>query len=197
MFPLSRNFLKFAAAGAFVLATATAPSNADERVQRLGPVGPHDTIMTTFGTKGVIAFYEPDGTHCGLYAVVYNVADESGASAAQIRVSLNARQVVNIDGADQKSLSLQCGDNAATLRIVDAHSGQSTTHKLHQGASFTPFSEQTKTFGWYDFTITVESDGSFQRQLAGHIQTGEDSVSDPAIGAGAQASVMEAQEFVA
>ena len=34
-------------------------------------------------------------------------------------MSLNARQVVNIDGADQKSLSLQCGDNAATLRIVD------------------------------------------------------------------------------
>ena len=121
MFPLSRNFLKFAAAGAFVLATATAPSNADERVQRLGPVGPHDTIMTTFGTKGVIAFYEPDGTHCGLYAVVYDVADESGASAAQIRLSLNARQVVTIDSPDNKSLTLKCGENAESLAAIDAN----------------------------------------------------------------------------
>ena len=92
---------------------------ADETVQRLGPVGPHEPIMTTFGTKGMIAFYEPDGTHCGLYAVVYNLNDESGASAAQVRIRLNARQVVNIDSADNKSLSLQCGDYAEMLKIVD------------------------------------------------------------------------------
>src|SRR5512143_2795657 len=118
MFPLSRNFLKFAAAGAFVLATATAPASAGETIQRVerpGPVGPHDTIMTTFGSKGVIAFYEPDGTHCGLYAVVYDVADESGASAAHIRMSLNARQVVTIDSPDHKSLTLTCGENAESL----------------------------------------------------------------------------------
>jgi hypothetical protein len=71
--------------------------------------------MTTFGSKGVIAFYEPDGTHCGLYAVVYDVADESGASAAQIRMSLNARQVVTIDSPDHKSLTLTCGENAESL----------------------------------------------------------------------------------
>ena len=75
--------------------------------------------MTTFGSKGVIAFYEPDGTHCGLYAVVYNLSDESGASAARFGIRMNARQVVNIDSPDNKSLSLQCGDYAETLRIVD------------------------------------------------------------------------------
>ena len=124
MFPLSRNFLKFAAAGAFVLATATAPASAGEMVQRVerpGPVGPHDTIMTTFGSKGVIAFYEPDGSHCGVYAVVYNVADESGASAYQIRLSLNARQVVTIDSPDNKSLTLKCGENAESLAAIDAN----------------------------------------------------------------------------
>jgi hypothetical protein len=78
--------------------------------------------VTTFGGNGVIAFYEPDGAHCGLYAVVYNLADESGASAAQIRISLNAGQIVNIDGPDSKSLSLQCGDSAETLQIVDSSS---------------------------------------------------------------------------
>ena len=59
--------------------------HAEEPVQNLGPVQAHEPILTTFGNKGVIAFYEPDGTHCALYAVVYNLADESGESGAQFR----------------------------------------------------------------------------------------------------------------
>ena len=40
MFPLSRNFLKFAAAGALVALTAVStPAHADEMVQNLGPSG--------------------------------------------------------------------------------------------------------------------------------------------------------------
>ena len=42
MFPLSRNFLKFAAAGAFVALTVFTPARADEMAQNLGPVGPHE-----------------------------------------------------------------------------------------------------------------------------------------------------------
>jgi phospholipase C len=40
-----------------------------------------------------------------------------------------------------------------------------------------------KSFGWYDLKVRVDSDASFQRQLAGHVETGKPSVSDPAIGA--------------
>jgi hypothetical protein len=41
MFSLSRNFLKFAAAGAFAALTVSgAPTYADEMAQNLGPVGP-------------------------------------------------------------------------------------------------------------------------------------------------------------
>jgi hypothetical protein len=46
MFPLSRNFLKFAAAGALVaLTAASTPARADELVENLGPVGPHEPIL--------------------------------------------------------------------------------------------------------------------------------------------------------
>lgn len=109
-----------AALGSFVvLGGFGLPARGEEPVQNLGPVQAHEPIMTTFGNKGVIAFYEPDGIHCGLYAVVYNLADESGASGAQFRVRLDAGQVVNIDSPDNKSLSLQCGEFAQTLKIVD------------------------------------------------------------------------------
>ena len=95
-------------------------ARAEEPIQNLGPVPANVPIVTTFGNKGVIAFYEPDGTHCGLYAVVYNLADESGTSAARVRLSLNAGQIVNIDSPDSKSLSLQCADSAEALKIVNS-----------------------------------------------------------------------------
>ena len=103
-----------------VLAAFGLPAHAEEPIKNLGPVPAHVPIMTTFGNKGVIAFYEPKGTRCGLYAVVYNLADESGASAAQVRMSLSAGQIVNFDSPDNKSVSLQCGDSAEVLKIVDS-----------------------------------------------------------------------------
>ena len=82
-------------------------------------MGPHEPILTTLGSKRVIAFYEPGGGNCDLHVVVWNRDDESGGSAARVRVSLNARQMVHIDSADNESLDLQCGDYAETLKIVD------------------------------------------------------------------------------
>ena len=51
--------------------------------------------------------------------VVWDRADASGGSAARVRVTLNPRQMVHIDSAENKSLNLQCGDTADTLAIVD------------------------------------------------------------------------------
>ncbi len=119
-----RTFSKIAGCAALgssvVLGGFGLPAWSEEPVQNLGPVQAHEPILTTFGNKGVIAFYEPDGTHCALYAVVYNLADESGELGAQFRASLNAGQVVNIDSPDNKSLSLQCGELAQTLKIIDS-----------------------------------------------------------------------------
>ena len=128
MFPLSRNFLKFAAASAIVALTAVStPARADELVQHLGPVGPHEALLATVGNKRVIAFYEPDNGHCAVNAVVYDKtdADTGMTTAARVRVSLNPREVVHIDNADNelvKSLNLQCGENAEKLTIIDTDS---------------------------------------------------------------------------
>ena len=89
MFPLFRNFLKFAAASAIVALTAVStPSRADELIQHLGPVGPHEPILATIGNKRVIAFYEPDNGHCAVNAVVYDKtdADTGTTTSARVRV---------------------------------------------------------------------------------------------------------------
>ena len=125
---LSRiQLLKFAAAGGVVVCTLGTPARADESFQNLGPVGPHEAILTEVGSERVIAFYEPDNGRCAVHAVVFDKTDAytGMTTAARVRVSLNPREIVHIDSADNesvKSLSLQCGKNAETLTIIDTDS---------------------------------------------------------------------------
>ena len=123
MLSLTRiQLLGFAAAGALVaLAAASAPAHSGERPVRLGPVGPDEPIMTTVGTKNVIAFYRPVDGYCNIYVVMNDRTDASGGSAAQVRVTLNPRQSVLVDAADNHTLSLKCGENAATLSVIDGY----------------------------------------------------------------------------
>ena len=119
MFPLAR-ILSVAAASALVALTAVnPPARAEELPQNLGPVGPHEPILTTVGNKRVLAFFEPGNGHCALQAVIWNTADVNAGTTSRIRTDLNPRQMVSIDTPDNKSLKLQCGDNADRLAIVD------------------------------------------------------------------------------
>ena len=127
MFSLSRiQFSKFAAMGSLVvLSTLGTPARANELGQSLGPVGPHDPILTTVGSQRVIAFYEPGNDHCALHAVVWDNTNPHAVSAASVRISLEPSQIVHIDSAQKeslKSLNLQCGENAEKLTIIDTDS---------------------------------------------------------------------------
>ena len=125
---LSRiQLLKFAAAGGVVACMLGTPAQADELAQNLGPVGPHDPILTEVGSERVIAFYEPDNGRCAVHAVVFDKTDAytGMTTAARVRVSLEPSQIVHIDSAQKeslKSLNLQCGENAEMLTIVDTDS---------------------------------------------------------------------------
>ena len=119
--------LKFAAAAGVVACMLGTPAQADELAQNLGPVGPHDPILTEVGSERVIAFYEPDNGRCAVHAVVFDKTDAytGMTTAARFRVSLNPREMVHIDSADNesvKSLSLQCGKNGEKLTIIDTDS---------------------------------------------------------------------------
>ena len=122
MFPLSHNqFVSLAAAGAFVtLAAFNIPARADELVQLLDPVGPHQPIMASVGNKRVIAFYLPGGNTCAVHAVIGDNDINVDTPAVRIRVSLEPGQIVHIDTTENKSLNLQCGSNAEKLSIVDS-----------------------------------------------------------------------------
>ena len=120
MFPLSRNFLKFAVAGAlFALTAVTTPASAYQMIQRVGPVGPNEPILTTVGNKHIVAFFVTGNGQCNVQAVMWNADDMEATSAGGMRLSLNPGQSASIDGSATESLTLQCGDNAETLAVID------------------------------------------------------------------------------
>ena len=119
MFPLAR-MLSLAAASAFIALTAVSFSaRAEELPQNLGPVGPHEPILTTVGNKRVLAFFEPGSGKCAFQAVIWNTTDDNADTASRVRTDLNPRQIVLIDTPDNKTLKLECGDNAERLVIID------------------------------------------------------------------------------
>jgi phospholipase C len=75
------------------------------------------------------------------------------------------------------------GGTSSRVRVSDYYSKRATEYELRPDERIREFWSLESSHGWYDFTIEAESDPSFQRRLAGHLETGYDSISDPAIAA--------------
>ncbi len=69
------------------------------------------------------------------------------------------------------------------VRITDAYTGRNVPvlFGLH-GKEFVYDCSLDEFHGWYDLVVTADEDPTFQYRFAGHIETGRDSISDPAMG---------------
>jgi phospholipase C len=68
------------------------------------------------------------------------------------------------------------------VSVLNAYTGNTITRRLGKHESFQDELPLHEFHGWYDLIITVASDPAFNYELAGHVETGEDSFSDPAMG---------------
>src|SRR5262245_43696704 len=119
MFPLTRS-LSLAAAGAVLaLVAASIPARADELAQNLGPVGPREPLLTWVGSKRIIAFYQPDSSNCAVHVVVWDRTDVNAESTVGFQATLTRKLIAHANTAENKSLYLQCGDNAERLAIIN------------------------------------------------------------------------------
>ena len=81
-------------------------------------------------------------------------------------------------------LTLTAVNNGASVRelqVLDAYTSETTTKNLAPGATHHQFFSLAKQSGWYDFVLGITEDVAFRQQLAGHLETGKDSTTDPAI----------------
>jgi len=89
------------------------------------------------------------------------------------------------DSEEGGSIELEITNLAAAqaqVSVLDAYTGKVTTRNLQHNGTLEYESESEQLYGWYDLIITVAGDPTFKYRVAGHIETGRDSFSDPALG---------------
>lgn len=70
----------------------------------------------------------------------------------------------------------------AGVSVLAAYTGNSVTRRLRPQGKFEGELWLQQFYGWYDLIVTVAEDPTFNYRLAGHVETGRDSFSDPALG---------------
>ncbi len=99
------------------------------------------------------------------------------------RANLTTRTLYDVKGL---GISLELHNRGAAtthVHVFDAYMNLTLVRPVTAGATLVWHWPLRDSFGWYDFTLTVDSDSSFEQRIAGHVETGRDSVSDPAFGA--------------
>jgi phospholipase C len=73
------------------------------------------------------------------------------------------------------------GRSDCHLTITDAYGGRPATYKVRPGAQIVHLANLRHSHSWYDLSVTSDTDSTFLRRFAGHVETGRPGVSDPAL----------------
>jgi phospholipase C len=120
-----------------------------------------------------LSVYGPNG-----FLREFNGSNDS--SAAQLSVTATHGS----EGCGSLGLQIiNLTKNKASVTVTDAYSGRSVPALFTRHGEDFVYDWSLEEFqGWYDLVITVEQDPTFEYRFAGHIETGRDSISDPAMG---------------
>ncbi len=95
------------------------------------------------------------------------------------------RQFTGGIGDDRDGVTLEIRNRTTHITradVLDAYSSKHTTTVLGPGEADREHWRLRDTKGWYDLLVTVSGDEGFSCRVAGHLENGDDSISDPAMG---------------
>jgi phospholipase C len=139
-------------------------------------VAPHNDVSDSWplssnpGGEYDLSVYGPNG-------FLRSFKGSTGShNAANVHVTSRYRE-------DRRGLTLDIVNRGSTTQVsvLDVYTSEKTTHNLKAGETLTKTWSLEKSHNWYDLVVEVSSDSTFQRHIAGHVETGEDSITDPAI----------------
>ena len=103
------------------------------------------------------------------------VSTRSGYEPVHDNLSqLSGRLILTFANAEKTAQTVIITDNAYKLH--------NKTVIVQPGRENVTLLDTTKSYGWYDFTISVKGHSSFSKRYAGRIETGRDSKTDPFMG---------------
>jgi phospholipase C len=85
-------------------------------------------------------------------------------------------------GDDLRLTIVNPSTRRVTVRVTDGYTGRHVDRQLQPRATWATTWSTGKVFGWYDLSVRVASDDGFAYRLAGHVEDGRDSASDPGMG---------------
>jgi phospholipase C len=68
------------------------------------------------------------------------------------------------------------------LTVADAYTGKSSAVTVRARSASVVLAGTERGSGWYDISVTAAGNAGYLRRLAGHVETGRPSISDPALG---------------
>lgn len=81
------------------------------------------------------------------------------------------------------AIAVRSNDTAAhTIEITDNYTGTTQTKPLDATAFSSVGFDLSKTYGWYDVTVKLKGNTSFEKRYAGKVETGKESFTDPLMG---------------
>jgi phospholipase C len=119
-----------------------------------------------------LSVYGPNG-----FVRYFNGSVGSGAAVLDVR----SRYEIEDHGSIGWSITNVTARNAS-VSVLDAYSGNKVTRLLRPRETFEDEWSLQQFHGWYDLIVTVAEDPTFDYRLAGHVENGRDSISDPALG---------------
>jgi phospholipase C len=88
------------------------------------------------------------------------------------------------DGERIRLIIANPGTRPVRVTVTDGYGTRTATYHVWPGARTVHTAELERNHGWYDLSVAVDDDHLFLRRLAGHVETGRPSTSDPAIATG-------------
>jgi phospholipase C len=127
----------------------------------LASLGKYD--LSVFGPNGFLRQFKGTVSRAAAIDLDVDVRYDSDDSEIILRVTNQARR-------------------SSRVLIRSAYDNRTVVEVLPRGKGLEKRLSLKSSFGWYDLTVTADGDAGFLRRVAGHLENGRDSLSDPAFG---------------
>jgi phospholipase C len=105
-----------------------------------------------------------------------------GTASPDAQANLDVRCRYDAESSEIVLVVTNRGPRHCDVTATNAYGGASISRLLDSGDRTRWRFRVNASHGWYDISIEASSDDSFLHRLAGHLEDGKDSVSDPAFG---------------
>lgn len=124
--------------------------------------------LRVYGPNGFFREFAGDGKDPGLEV-------SCGYEAAgMLKNGLTGNVELKLKNAANTPLEITLQDRS--------YGNPAVSRSVAPGSEITAPLDLKKSAGWYDFSVTVKGNSSYERRYAGHVETGKESITDPFMG---------------